>query len=218
MASNAENVSIWWRHHVETFSVLLALGMGNSAVTGEFLAQRPVTRNFNVFVDFHLNKRWSKHSSRRWFETSSRPLWRHYNVNENYFHKWFINVLRTAHLFHWLTNIILILWGHFLFTYKNKFWNLHHQKICGNDQSNYYYYFFFNTHWHSFIPKRECLVGAGHIRCGESGTPSLGWRHKERDSVSYHRRLDCLLNGSPNRPISKKLGLKTILLISFRST
>ena len=47
----------------------------------------------------------------------------------------------------------------------------------------------------ALIPKRECLVGAGHIRCGESGTPLLGWRHKERDSVSYHRRLDCLLNG-----------------------
>ena len=34
----------WWRHHMETFSALLALCAGNSPVTGDFPAQRPVTR------------------------------------------------------------------------------------------------------------------------------------------------------------------------------
>ena len=33
---------------------------GNSPVTGEFSAQRPVTRSFDVFFDLRLNKRLSK--------------------------------------------------------------------------------------------------------------------------------------------------------------
>ena len=36
---------IWWRHQMDTFSALLALCAGNSPVTGEFPAQRPVTRD-----------------------------------------------------------------------------------------------------------------------------------------------------------------------------
>ena len=34
----------WWHHQMETFSALLAICAGNSPVTGEFPAQRPVTR------------------------------------------------------------------------------------------------------------------------------------------------------------------------------
>ena len=45
---------------METFSALHALCVGNSPVTGEFPAQRPVTRSFDVFFDLHLNKRLSK--------------------------------------------------------------------------------------------------------------------------------------------------------------
>ena len=43
---------------MKTFAALLALCVGNSPVTGEFPAQRPVTRNFDVFFD--LNQRLSK--------------------------------------------------------------------------------------------------------------------------------------------------------------
>ena len=43
---------------METFSALLAICAGNSAVTGEFPAQRTVTRSFDVFFDLHLNKAW----------------------------------------------------------------------------------------------------------------------------------------------------------------
>ena len=50
-------LSTWWRHQMETFSALLALCAGNSPVTGEFPAQRPMTRNFDVFFDLRLNKR-----------------------------------------------------------------------------------------------------------------------------------------------------------------
>ena len=69
----------WWRHQMETFSALLALYAGNSPVTGEFPSQRLVTRGFEAFSDLRLNKRLSKQSRRRWFETPSRPFWRHCN-------------------------------------------------------------------------------------------------------------------------------------------
>ena len=69
----------WWRHQIETFSALLAICAGNSPVPGEFPAQRPVTRSFDVFFNLHPNKRLSK----RWwgwlFETPPCPLWRHRN-------------------------------------------------------------------------------------------------------------------------------------------
>ena len=69
----------WWRHQMETFSALLVLCAVNSPVTGEFPAQRPVTRSFDVFYDLRLNKPLSKQSWGWWFETQSRPLWRHRN-------------------------------------------------------------------------------------------------------------------------------------------
>ena len=68
-----------WRHQMEMSSALLVLCAGNSPVTGEFPAQRPVTRSFGVFFDLRLNKRLSKHSWGWWYETPSRPLWRHCN-------------------------------------------------------------------------------------------------------------------------------------------
>ena len=71
----------WWRHQMETFSALLAICAGNSPVPGEFPAQRPVTRSFDVFFDLCLNKRLSKQSWGWWFETLSCPLWRHCNVS-----------------------------------------------------------------------------------------------------------------------------------------
>ena len=66
----------WWRHQMETFSTLLALFVGNSPVTGEFPAQRPVTRSFGVSCDLRLNKRLSKQSWGWWFEMPSRPYCR----------------------------------------------------------------------------------------------------------------------------------------------
>ena len=41
-------------------SALLAICMGNLPVIGEFPAQRPVTRVFDVFFDLHLNDRFIK--------------------------------------------------------------------------------------------------------------------------------------------------------------
>ena len=47
---------------------------------GEFPTQGPVTRSFDVFFDLRLNKHFSKQSWGWWFETQSRPLWRHGNA------------------------------------------------------------------------------------------------------------------------------------------
>ena len=68
----------WKRHQMETCSALLDICVGNSPVPGEFPEQRPVTQSFNVFFDLRLNKQ----PKGRWFETLSRPLWRHCNVND----------------------------------------------------------------------------------------------------------------------------------------
>ena len=66
--------SSWWHHQLATFSALLAICAGNSPVTGEFPAQRPVTRSFDVFFDLRLTK-WL--SGQWWFETPSRSSWGH---------------------------------------------------------------------------------------------------------------------------------------------
>ena len=78
----------WWRHQMKIFSAILAICAGiprplcgNSPVPGEFHAQRPVTRSFDVFFYLRLNKRLSKQSRGWWFETPSRSLWRHRNAN-----------------------------------------------------------------------------------------------------------------------------------------
>ena len=70
LSDTASAVFLWWCHQMETFSALQAICAGNSRVTGEFPAQRPVMRNCDVFFDLPLNE--------RKFETPSRPLWRHY--------------------------------------------------------------------------------------------------------------------------------------------
>ena len=69
----------WWRYQIEIFSALLALWAENSPVTGEFSAQRPVTRSFDAFFDLRLNKRLSKQSCGWGIETPLRSLWRHSN-------------------------------------------------------------------------------------------------------------------------------------------
>ena len=78
------SVAPWWRHQMETFSALLAICAGNSPVTGEFPAQRPVTQSFDVFFDLRLNRRLSKQSWGWWFETPSCSLWRHCNADRRW--------------------------------------------------------------------------------------------------------------------------------------
>ena len=49
------------RHHMETFSALLALCDGNSPVTGKFPSQRPVPWNFDVFFICSGTNGWANH-------------------------------------------------------------------------------------------------------------------------------------------------------------
>ena len=66
---------IKWKHFPRNWPFVRVI----LPVTGELPAQRPVTRSFDVFFDLSLNKRLSKQSRRRWFETPSCSLWRHCN-------------------------------------------------------------------------------------------------------------------------------------------
>ena len=66
-------------HQMETFSLLLALCVGNSPVTCEPPSQMPVTQSFDVFFDLHLNRWLSKQSRRWWFEMASHSQWLHCN-------------------------------------------------------------------------------------------------------------------------------------------
>ena len=52
------------------------------------LHKRPVTRSFDIFFDLRLNKRLSKQSRCRWFETSPRSLWRQCNESSSPSSSW----------------------------------------------------------------------------------------------------------------------------------
>ena len=80
--------SSWWRHQMELFSALLAICAGNSPVPGEFPAQRPVTRSFDVFFDLRLNKRLSKQSWDWWATYNlTRRTWVYVcRLNTDYLH------------------------------------------------------------------------------------------------------------------------------------
>ena len=82
---------------MEAFSTLLAICAGNSQVPGEIPAHRPMSRNIDVFFDLRLNKRLSKQSRDWWFETLSRPLWRHRSALRVIFH-WIVAILVQAEM------------------------------------------------------------------------------------------------------------------------
>ena len=72
-------IGLLWHEKMMTSSngnIFRVIGLcaGNSPVTGEFPAQWPVTRSYDVFFDLRLNKRLSKQSWGWWFETLLHPL------------------------------------------------------------------------------------------------------------------------------------------------
>ena len=95
----------WWRHQMETFFASLAICAGNSPVSGEFPAQRPVTRSFDVFFELRLNERLSKQSWGWWSETPSCPLWRHSDASLIFHNQYLISL---THCYLMLTNGIEI--------------------------------------------------------------------------------------------------------------
>ena len=81
---------------MEPFSALLALCAGISPVTGEFPAQRPVTRSFDIFFHLRLNKRLNKQSWGWWFETPLPALWLHCNATTHWY-KWQYFIIDAHH-------------------------------------------------------------------------------------------------------------------------
>ena len=67
---------------MDTVSALLTICAGNSPVLGDFPAQRPVTRSFDVYFDLRPDKQLNKQSWGWWFETPSHSLWRHRNEDK----------------------------------------------------------------------------------------------------------------------------------------
>ena len=66
---------IKWKHFLRFWPFLREIH--RSLVNS--LHKWPVTHSFDVFYDLCLNKQLSKQSWGWWFETLSRPLWRHRN-------------------------------------------------------------------------------------------------------------------------------------------
>ena len=97
----------WWRHQIEPFSALLTLCAGNSPVTDGFPSQRPVARSFDVFFDLRPNKRLSKQSRRRWFETPRHSLWRHCNAGVETVH-WYSDIIQEEQTLLQYGNTIII--------------------------------------------------------------------------------------------------------------
>ena len=84
-----------------TISASLALCAGNSPVTSEFPAQRPVTRSFDVFFHLCLNKRLSKQSWVWWFVTSLHQSWRHSDNHYYWWHGFMRRPIMSSNLFLW---------------------------------------------------------------------------------------------------------------------
>ena len=75
----------WWRHQIETFSALIAFVRGSLRSP-----ENPFTKaRFDVLFDLSQNKRLSKQSKGRWFETPSRSLWCYCNVSFLMLPHWF---------------------------------------------------------------------------------------------------------------------------------
>ena len=98
----------WWRLQMETFSALLALCAGNSPVTCEFAAQRPVTRSFGVFFDLRLNKRLSEAGELRCqlahYDVIVMIPWRHHIIISQPQAHWYLTKHgRWSHTISWIT-------------------------------------------------------------------------------------------------------------------
>ena len=71
---------------METFSALLAICAGNSPVSGEFPAQRPVTRSFDVFFDVRV-----------WVNTREAGHLRRYRIHYDVIVMWKYRLRKGGH-------------------------------------------------------------------------------------------------------------------------
>ena len=77
IVKEGQSVVVW---ELSPNSAVISWGFWTYFFIGEFPAQRPVTRSFDVFFDLRLNKPLSKQWWGWWFETLWGPLWRHCNA------------------------------------------------------------------------------------------------------------------------------------------
>ena len=89
----AQAMHTWWRHQMETFS-LLALCEINPPVTSGFPSQKPVTQSFGVLFGGRLNKRLNQQWMCQWFETPWCP--RDVTVMQGY--ELIMKILRKIHV------------------------------------------------------------------------------------------------------------------------
>ena len=153
-----------------TFSTLLAICAGNSPVTGEFPAQRPVTRGFDAFFDLRLIKRLCKQSWGWWYKTPSRPLWRHCNDVVTHWRPRRVNDFGQYRLRWWH-----VAWWHQPISGTNyvlSSWSLIDAAVVLNQSIN---------HCETHNKNRDLEL-------------PLMWRHDGRHGVSNHQPYDCLLN------------------------
>ena len=77
------SVTAWSRHQMDFFRVT-GLFWGES--TGDRRIPLKKASDAELFIDLRLNKWLSKQSRRRWFETPSHSLWRHFNGWRQHWH------------------------------------------------------------------------------------------------------------------------------------
>ena len=110
-----DRILAWWRHQMETFPALLALCAGNSPVTGEFPAQKPVTRSFDVLLDLRLNK-WLRKQSSGW---CLRRHGVHYDVTVM---GWPASSKKKSHKELVMQKVFYISWRHHVFSCVSDLW------------------------------------------------------------------------------------------------
>ena len=169
-----------------------------------------------VFFDVHLDKRLSKQSRRRWFETLARSLWRHcnghldentlssskrcpgpltansYNISTHWGQDEINAILQTTFSNVFLLNenvlISIKISKAQLTTFQHWF-----RQWLGADWAPSHYLI---QLW-LFIWRIYASLGISKLTYWDRekwATYPLQWRHNERDDVSNHHPHDCLLN------------------------
>ena len=191
---------------METFSVLLALCAGNSPVTGEFPAQRPETRSFDVFFDLRLNKRMNEQSRRQLFETPSRPLWHHcHDIWGRVCHKQVSRVGTGEYISQYLWDVITCLCPWCLLLAHNSSYARIYSMFCFSSHTtvtshwNHQLYCLFNRLFRCTSNKTSKLRVTGLCE----GNPQVtGWFPSQNGSI-WRRHLDILHHTPATRaPIS----------------
>ena len=175
----AAALSTWWRYRMETFSALLVFCAGNSPVTGEFPAQRPVTRSFGVFFDLHLNQQLSKQWRRRWFETQTKVPMSQFDQ--------FVTQWQTVVAFTYFTKIITHSSNYRKVDYIDKgwtswcWWTLDIQSNCE-----------IGRHFDPCNKDQHMIIIPRSMTKRQSWSPVRGWT--DRDGLNldcWFIRLDC---------------------------